>query len=257
MTSKPPEGCAEPDLEEIRPYGDTLDDGLVQMSFTLPVPHGPEAKEAARQFVRETGFEDPQIYHIRDLGEGYTFFIVYAAATVSVDYEELEVQTVDAERMEFGEINEYIREHIGRAVTIVGGCTGTDAHSVGIDAIMNMKGIDGDYGLERYPMVEAHNLGMQVPNEKLVVRAIELDADAVLVSQVVTQNDVHLDNLSALIDILEAEGIREDLLVVCGGPRIDHELALELGFDAGFGPDTTPSEVAGYIAQTFVERQRE
>lgn len=254
MTSEPPDGPAEPDLEEVRPYGDTLDDGLVQMSFTLPVPHGPEAKEAARQFVREAGFDDPQLYHVRDLGEGYTFFIVYAAATVSVDYTDIEVQTVDADRMEFGEVNDYIREHIGRSVTIVGACTGTDAHSVGIDAIMNMKGIDGDYGLERYPMVEAHNLGMQVPNEQLVARAIELDADAVLVSQVVTQNDVHIENLAELIDILEAEGMRDALIAVCGGPRIDHELALELGFDAGFGSNTTAADVASFIVQELVER---
>jgi len=254
MERKTPDGPAEPDLEEVRPYGDTLDDGLVQISFTLPVPYGPDAREAAREFVRRAGFEEPQLYHSRDLGEGYTFFIVYAAATVSVDFTAIDVETVDAERMEFDEINEYIRERIGRPVTVVGACTGTDAHSVGIDAIMNMKGIDGDYGLERYPMIEAHNLGMQVPNEELAARAADLQADAVLVSQVVTQNDVHVDNLGELIDILEAEGIRNRLITVCGGPRIDHELALELGFDAGFGSDTTAPDVASFIVQEIVER---
>jgi beta-lysine 5,6-aminomutase beta subunit len=125
---------------------------------------------------------------------------------------------------------------------------------VGIDAIMNMKGYDGDYGLERYPMIEAHNLGMQVPNEELVKKALELDADVLLVSQVVTQKDVHIENLSALIDMLEAEGLRDQMLVICGGPRIDHELALELGFDAGFGPETTARDVASYFVKELLER---
>ena len=46
----------------------------------------------------------------------------------------------------FTQINDYIRDEIGRKITILGACTGTDAHSVGIDAIMNMKGYAGEYG---------------------------------------------------------------------------------------------------------------
>jgi len=37
------------------------------------------------------------------------------------------------------------------------------------------------------------------------------------------------------------------VILLLGGPRIDHKLALELGFDAGFGPGTKPSDVAGYL----------
>lgn len=247
-------GATPPDLTAVRPYGDTLDDGKVQMSFTLPVPYGADAKEAARQLVQKMGFEEPRLYHVEDLGEGYTFFIVYAAADVSVDFTEIDVPSIDSERMGFDEINDFIRDALGRPVVVLGACTGTDAHSVGIDAIMNMKGYRGEYGLERYPMVEAHNLGMQIPNEDLVARAIEEGADALLVSQVVTQKNVHLENLSELIDILEAEGLREKLLAVCGGPRIDHETALELGYDAGFGPGTTAPDVASFIVREMVER---
>ena len=254
MTVSGRNDASSPDPTEVRPYGDTLDDGKVQMSFTLPVPCGPDAKEAARRMVKKIGFEDPQLYHVEDLGEGYTFFVVYAVAPVSVDFTDIDVPSVDADRMEFGEINDYIREHIGREIVVVGACTGTDAHSVGIDAIMNMKGYDGEYGLERYPMVEAHNLGMQVPNEELVAQAHDREADALLVSQVVTQKDAHVANLSELIDILEAEGLRDQMIVVCGGPRVDHELALELGFDAGFGSGTTAPDVASFIVQQLVDR---
>ena len=35
----------------------------------------------------------------------------------------------------------------------------------------------------------------------------------------------------------------------CGGPRISHELAKELGYDAGFGMNTYADDVASFIAQ--------
>lgn len=247
-------GATPPDLRAVRPYGDTLDDGQVQLSFSLPVPFGPEASEAARRVVRKMGLDDPRVYHSRDLGDGYSFFIVYGRFTQAIDFTTIRVAKVESERMDFYAINEYIRTHIGRKVVVLGACTGTDAHSVGIDAIMNMKGYAGEYGLERYPMLEAYNLGMQVPNEELVAQAVAKGADALLVSQVVTQKDVHIKNLSELVDMLEAEGIRERLIVVGGGPRITHELALEVGLDAGFGPGTTAPDVASYIVQELVAR---
>lgn len=254
MTISGRTGATPPDLSRVRPYGDTLDDGQVQLAFSLPVPYGPEAVEAARLTVRAMGLEEPRVYHSKDLGDGYSFFIIYGRFTGAIDYTQIRVAKVESQRMDYYEINEYIRSHIGREITILGACTGTDAHSVGIDAIMNMKGYSGEYGLERYPMINAYNLGMQVPNEDLVARAVELQADALLVSQVVTQKDVHITNLSELVDMLEAEQIRERLVIVAGGPRITHELALELGFDAGFGPGTTAPDVASFVAQEIVAR---
>lgn len=248
-------GATPPDLTRVRPYGDTLDDGQVQVSFSLPVPYGPEASEAARQIASGMGLSDPRVYHSKDLGDGYTYFIVYGRFTQSIDFTAIEVAKVESRRMDFYEINDYVRSHFGgRKVVVLGACTGTDAHSVGIDAIMNMKGFNGEYGLERYPMLEAYNLGMQVPNEELIAQAIEKGADALLVSQVVTQKDVHIKNLSELVDMLEAERLRERLIVVAGGPRVTHELALEIGMDAGFGPGTTAPDVASYIVQELVQR---
>ncbi len=255
MATQGRQGATPPDLKRVRPYGDTLDDGQVQVSFSLPVPCGERAREAARQIARSMGLAKPQVYHMKDLGEGYTYFIVYGACLKTVDFTAIEVAQVEARTMGFQKINEIIADEIGRKITILGACTGTDAHSVGIDAIMNMKGYNGDYGLERYPMIRAVNLGMQVRNEDLIACAVERQADALLVSQVVTQKDVHIQNLSELVDMVEAEGLREELILVCGGPRISHELALELGFDAGFGPGTTASTVASYVVQEMIRRR--
>lgn len=242
------------DYTQVKPYGDTLNDGMVQMSFSLPVPIGEEAKEAARQLVLKMGFADPQVYHMKDLGEGFTFFIVYGKCQVHVDYTSIKVPKVESKRMSFDEINQFIRDRIGRKVVVVGACTGTDAHTVGIDAIMNMKGYNGEVGLERYPMIEAYNLGSQVENEELIAKALEYNADVLLVSQVVTQKGVHITNLTQLVELLEAEGLRNRFILICGGPRINHELALELGYDAGFGPGTLAPDVASYFVNELVKR---
>jgi beta-lysine 5,6-aminomutase beta subunit len=156
--------------------------------------------------------------------------------------------------MDMNETDDYIRENIGRKLVVVGASTGTDAHTVGIDAIMNMKGYAGHYGLERYDMLEAHNLGSQVLNEDFLAKAIELNADALLVSQTVTQKDVHIKNMTELVELMEAEGLRDKMILVCGGPRISHELAKELGYDAGFGMNTYADDVASFIVQEFVKR---
>ena len=119
---------------------------------------------------------------------------------------------------------------------------------------MNMKGYDGHYGLERYEGIEAYNLGSQVPNEEFLAKAIELNADAVIVSQVVTQKDVHIPNLTNLIELIEAEGLRDKLVVVAGGPRISHELAKEIGYDAGFSTGSYAEHVATFIVTQMVQR---
>lgn len=243
------------DLTKIKPYGDTLNDGMTQLSFTLPVPYGEEAKEAARKLVLKMGLQEPSIVEAKDLGIGYTYFVVYGKCQHTVDYSNIQVSKVEVDTMEKEEVEEYIESNIGRDIVIIGACTGTDAHTVGIDAIMNMKGFHGHYGLERYNGVEAYNLGSQVLNEELVAKAIELKADAILVSQIVTQKDVHIPNLTQLIELLEAEGIRDKMVVVCGGPRLSHELAKELGYDAGFSTGNYAEDVASFIVEEMVKRK--
>ncbi|NLW22049.1 MAG: hypothetical protein GXY88_02145 [Tissierellia bacterium] len=243
------------DLTRVKPYGDTLNDGMVQISFTLPVPYGDRATEAARRLAIKMGLEEPSLVYSKDLGQGYTYFILYGKCSHTIDYTKIKVPQVKLEKMDKGEVEDYIRDNIKRDVVVIGACTGTDAHTVGIDAIMNMKGYGGHFGLERYEGIRAYNLGSQVPNEELVAKAIELKADAILVSQVVTQKNVHISNLTQLVDLLEAEGIRDRIILICGGPRISHELAKELGYDAGFGPGTFAEDVASFIVREMVNRK--
>jgi len=207
----------------IRAYGDRRDDGVIQLSFTLPVPLSDKAKEAARRFCTQLGLLDVKVAAAEPAADNYTFFVVYGRADVSLDYAGIDVPEIVFRKLGFDDLNKLIEDRIARRVVVLGACTGTDTHTVGIDAILNMKGYSGDYGLERYPWFEAYNLGSQVPNEELIRKAEERKADAILVSQVVTQ-------------------------------RVDHKLALELGFDAGFGPGTKPSDVANYIVHALLKK---
>ncbi|AAQ66188.1 MULTISPECIES: OAM dimerization domain-containing protein [Porphyromonas] len=242
------------DLSRIKPYGDTMNDGKVQLSFTLPVPAGDEAIEAAKQLIKKMGMQNPQVVFFRELTEGFTFFNCYGSCEHTVDYSSIYVPKVESTKWDMAETDDFIRENIGRKIVVVGASTGTDAHTVGIDAIMNMKGFAGHYGLERYEMIEAYNLGSQVPNEEFIAKGIELNADALLVSQTVTQKDVHIKNLIELVELMEAEGLRDKMILACGGPRITYELAKELGYDAGFGANTYADDVASFIAQEFHKR---
>ncbi|MDR1571653.1 MAG: cobalamin-dependent protein [Clostridiales Family XIII bacterium] len=246
---------AKADLTRVKPYGDTMNDGMTELTFTLPVPYSPEADEAARQLCRKMGFEEPGVAFSKDLGQGFTFFVVYGKCSHTVDFTGIKVAKADVEVMSREACQDYIAENIGRDVVIVGATSGTDAHTVGIDAIMNMKGFHGHYGLERYRGIEAINMGSQVPNESLLAKAIEVGADAIIVSQIVTQKDVHIKNLTNLAELVEAEGIRGKVVLCCGGPRISYELAQELGYDAGFGPHTYAEDVASFILTEMVRRK--
>ena len=242
------------DLTKVKPYGDTLNDGMMEFTFTLPVPHGEEAAEAAKLLLKKMGIEEPSVTYSHDMGGGYTFFVCYGKCQHTVDYTAIKVTKVDVDVMDRIECGEYIGENIGRDVVVVGASTGTDAHTVGIDAIINMKGFHGHFGLERYKNVIAVNMGSQVPNEELIAKAKELNADAILVSQTVTQKNIHIQNLTNMVELMEAEGLRDKMLLCCGGPRISHELAQELGYDAGFGPHTYAEHVMSYIATEIVKR---
>lgn len=249
-----PSTTTKPAKQIIRPYGDRRDDGIVQLSFTLPVALSERAKEAALQFTKKMGFTDVKIAAAERAAENYTFFIVYARSTVSLDYAEIDAPEVVVKKLGMAELNDLIREKLSRKIVVFGACTGTDTHTVGIDAILNMKGYAGDYGLERYPMFEAYNLGSQVPNEDLIRKARDKHADAILVSQVVTQRDVHKENARQFIEEAKKQNVYGKMILLFGGPRVDHKLALELGFDAGFGPGTKPSDVANFVTHKVFQK---
>jgi beta-lysine 5,6-aminomutase beta subunit len=237
----------------IKPYGDARGDGAVQLSFTLPIAWNEAADEAARLLVTKMGFTDVAVVEGRAIATGFSFFVVYARTPVAIDISTIAAPSASQAVLPMDEVDALIAKRVGRKVRVVGACIGTDAHTVGIDAILNMKGYKGDYGLERYHGFEVTNLGSQIAVDDLVRIAKERHADAILASQVVTQKGSDIANFTALGELLEAEDLRDGLLLIAGGPRVTNLLAAELGYDAGFGRGTLPSEVATFIARRVAQ----
>jgi beta-lysine 5,6-aminomutase beta subunit len=234
-------------VHALKAYGDRQGDGMVQMSFVLELPPSAKAREAAKRYAEQHGLTEPLVATMEACAEGYSYFVVYGHSTQSIDVSQIEVAEVRTGALSRDEIEHRIHTRLGRKIVVVGACTGSDAHTVGIDAILNYKGYAGDKGLESYKGFEAYNLGAQVDNRELAARAHALAADAILISQVITQRNCHKENAAAFAQLAVHDGFRKNVVLLLGGPRIDHELALELGFDAGFGPGTKPSDVASFL----------
>ena len=130
----------------IRPYGDTTGDGMVQVSFTLPIQHSKVAEGAAVQLANKMGMDPALVVHAKPMGEGFTFFVVYGRVNHLVDPSTVEVVERDYPLLTPKEANSAIKSAMRRRLVVVGGCIGTDAHTVGIDAIA-----DGTFGLMKRP----------------------------------------------------------------------------------------------------------
>ena len=243
------------DVKVLRPYGDTTGDGMVQVSFTLPMPHDKRAEGAAVQLANKMGIEPALLVHAKPMGPDFTFFVVYGPVKHLVEPHKVVVLEREFPLLSGKEINTTIKRRLRRKLVVVGACIGTDAHTVGIDAILNIKGFAGEKGLEYYREIKVVNLGAQVSVPELVARAQEERADAVLVSQVVTQRDAHLLNTREMSAAFrEAYPARRRPLLVVGGPRFDEAMAGDLGVDRVFSRGTTPGEVASFIVHRMTDR---
>ena len=232
----------------IRPYGDATGDGFVQTSFTLPIAHDKRAEGAALQLATKMGLEPAMVVHAKSMGPDFTFFVVYGKCHHLVDVSKVQIVEREFPLLSPKEVSASIKRSLRRPLVVLGACIGTDAHTVGIDAILNIKGWAGEKGLEAYSDVEVHNLGAQMSVPDLVEHARSLKADAVLVSQVVTQRDAHLHNVTQMSAAFrEAYPAGTAPLLVIGGPRFDESAAADLGVDRIFVKGTTPGEVASFL----------
>ena len=117
---------AKVDLKKLKPYGDIMGDGTIQLAFTFPVEPSPEAREAAVKLVAKMGFDGIKVATMEKAGEGFSFFVIYANVRHSVDFTAIRVVKVQAAKRSREEIDEVIHEKIGRSSCSVR--TGYDAH---------------------------------------------------------------------------------------------------------------------------------
>lgn len=241
-------------MTQISPYGDARDDGLVQVSFTLPIAASDRARAAALNLVDKMGFENAQVVHMKAIGPQFTYLIVYGRTSHTIDLNEVTVQQRSFPLLSHQEVNRLIQEHLGRRLVVVGATTGTDAHTVGLDAILSVKGVAGDHGLEHFSEIRVVNMGAQVTPDDLASAVRREQADAVLISQAITQRNAHVLHLVLAREALIDAGLRGDVVLVGGGPRFEPHQADELGYDQIFGPRTLPSEVASYVVSAVLAR---
>ena len=82
------------------------------------------------------------------------------------------------------------REFEAHPMVVVCGTVGNDEHSVGLREIINIK----HGGIEKWG-IKVNYLGTSVPVEKLVNAAVELNANAILASTIISHDNVHYKNI--------------------------------------------------------------
>jgi D-ornithine 4,5-aminomutase subunit beta len=95
-----------------------------------------------------------------------------------------------------------------------------------------------------------------VPPEKLVGAAIELDADAMLASVIISHDDIHYKNIARIDRIAREMGVRDKLIFIAGGTQVESGPAQKAGADAGFGRGTHGNHVATFLIQEREGRER-
>jgi D-ornithine 4,5-aminomutase subunit beta len=228
----------------LRPEVEHAGDGVVCLTLFVPARRD-VAEAAALDMARRLGLRGAQVIHGRTLhpAEGSVFEVKGV-----VDLPTRSDQLVVPERVEplsHAAIETYVRP---RRLRVVAATVGDDEHSVGLQEILDIK----HGGLERYGF-ECHSLGTSVPVERVLDVAEELDADAVLISTILTHGDVHLRNMERLHDLAVERGIRDRLLLVAGGTQLTDEVARACGMDAGFGRGADGHVVASFLVRRFLE----
>jgi len=230
----------------LRPEVQWYADGYVAMTIFLPTDER-TAQYAALEIAKKIGMKDAEVIHklAAHPSEG-TVVEVKGILEIDVDPGTLVIPP-KVENLPEDEMRADVKAHPMR---IVAATVGEDEHSVGMREIIDIK----HGGLEKYG-IECHYLGTSVPVEKVVDAAIEVDAEAILVSTIITHADVHRKNMKRLSDLCVEKGIRDKVILVAGGTQITRDMAVESGLDGGFGRGAKGADVASFLIKTRRERR--
>ncbi|NLX61677.1 MAG: LuxR family transcriptional regulator [Tissierellia bacterium] len=232
----------------VKPEMEWAGDGIVLLTMFLPAEER-LAEFAAIEIGKKLGLEDVEVIHkeIMQEAEG-TRIELKGRVPFTIDTSELEIPP-KPDIMSDDEIREEIEKN---PMKIVAATVGEDEHSVGLREIIDIK----HGGIEKYG-IECHYLGTSVPVEKLVDAAIELNADAILASTIISHDDIHYKNMKKLHELCIEKGIRDRIILVAGGTQVSNELAVESGVDAGFGRGTKGAHVATFLIKKRKEMKDE
>lgn len=230
--------------EHVKPEVEWAGDGYVLQTMFLPVDIR-TAEAAAVEIGKKMGLLDVEVVHkqIMQESEG-TLVEIKGRVPFEIDAARLYIPP-EPEIMTDDEIREDIER---KPLKIVAATVGEDEHSVGLREIIDIK----HGGIEKYG-IECIYLGTSCPIEKLVDAAIESNADAILASTVISHDNIHYKNMKRIHELCIEKGIRDKIILACGGTQVANDLAVETGVDAGFGRGTKGVHVATFI----VKKRRE
>ena len=231
----------------LKPEMEWSADGVVMVNMFLPAERR-VAEAAALELAAKMNLQDPEIINIEVMQEAEGVRIeLKGKLPLDVDTDKLVIPP-PPEILSDDEIRADIKAH---PLKVVCGTVGEDEHSVGLREIIDIK----HGGIERFG-VEVNHLGTSVPVEKLVDAAIEMNAEAVLASTIISHDDIHYKNMKRIHSLAVEKGVRDRLIIVAGGTQVAPKLAVEAGMDAGFGRGTRGIDVATFLIKKRREKRK-
>ena len=232
----------------LRPEAEWAGDGVALVELMIP-ERAEIAVEAALEMAKRMGLSDPEVVNLQVLQPAEGCFVeVKGHVGFDVDKTELTIPE-KIELLPEEELRQFVTDH---EITVVAGTVGEDEHSVGMREILDIK----HGGLEKYG-VKYHYLGTSVPVEKMVDAAIESGSDAILISTVISHNEVHRTMMKKLAELTKERGIRDEKVLIAGGTQVSRDMAAETGLDATFGRGTKGIDVLDAIVRTMRDREQE
>ena len=234
--------------EALIPEMEWCGDGIVMMTMCIPT-HVRAAEAAALEIGKKLGLEDPEVISKEVLQEAEgTRIEMKGKIGFDVDPDSLEIPP-EPHHLDDGTLFKEFADH---PMQVVCGTVGEDEHSVGLREIINIK----HGGIEKWG-IKVEYLGTSVPVEKLVDAAVELNADAILASTIISHDNVHYKNMKRINDLAVEKGIRDKVIIAAGGTQVVPEEARNTGIDEGFGRDSHGIDVATFLAEEAMRRRGE
>lgn len=230
---------------KIKPEAEWAGDGVILTQFFVPLPEE-TAKVYGVEMAKKLGLIDPEVINVQVMhpSEG-CFLEVKGKVGFDIDVNMLKVPKKE-ELLDADVLREAVKQ-VG--LKVVAATVGEDEHSVGLREILDIK----HGGIEKYG-VKYHYLGTSVPISKLVDAAVETGAHAILISTIISHNDMHRMQMKKLHDLCVEKGMRDDIILIAGGTQVNRDMAAETGMDATFGRGTKGIQVVDAIVKILQKR---